>query len=109
MQILIPKVQARLCIFKTFLGRTGYRICRALCKIKRQEPLFKNYEKKIQGRGAWVAQLVKRPPFDFSSGHDFTACGFEPRIRLWAKNAEPIWDSPFPSLCPSCSLSLSQK
>ena len=26
---------------------------------------------------------------DFGSGHDFTVCGFEPRIGLWADSSEP--------------------
>ena len=32
--------------------------------------------------GTWVAQLVKHPTLDFSSGHDLTVCGIEPCIRL---------------------------
>ena len=31
-------------------------------------------------RGAWVAQLVKRQTFDFSSGHDLTVREFEPTL-----------------------------
>ena len=38
------------------------------------------------------AQSVKRPTFDFSSGHD-TVRGIEPCIRLHADSAEPVWDS----------------
>ena len=34
-------------------------------------------------RGAWVAQLVKRPTLDFSSGHDLTAHETEPQVRAW--------------------------
>ena len=33
-------------------------------------------------RGAWVAQSVKRPTLDFSSGHDLTVRGFEPCTGL---------------------------
>ena len=29
-------------------------------------------------RGAWVAQSVKHPPLDLSSGHDLTVGEFEP-------------------------------
>ena len=64
-----------------------------------------------QRRGAWVAQLVKRLPLDFGSGHDLTVRGFEPHVRLCADSSEPAWDSLSPSLCLSDLplLSLSQK
>ena len=32
--------------------------------------------------GAWVVPLVECPTLAFSSGHDLTVCGIEPRIRL---------------------------
>ena len=32
--------------------------------------------------GAWVAQSVKPPPLDFSSGHDLTVREFESHIGL---------------------------
>ena len=32
--------------------------------------------------GARVAQSVKRPALDFSSGHVLTVCGFEPYVGL---------------------------
>ena len=41
-------------------------------------------------RGAWVAQSVKCPTLDFSSGHDLTA----PRVD----STESTWDSLSPSL-----------
>ena len=43
-------------------------------------------------RGACVAQLVKRPTLDFSSGHDLTVGEFEPRVGLCADSLEPVWD-----------------
>ena len=44
-------------------------------------------------RGAWVAQSVEHPTVDLGSGHDLTACGFEPHIRLCVDSMEPAWDS----------------
>ena len=44
-------------------------------------------------KGAWVAQSVKPSTVGFSSGHDFTACGFEPHIGLCAGSRELAWDS----------------
>ena len=61
-------------------------------------------------RGAWVAQMVKHPTLDFSSGHDLTVCEFERRVSLCADSVEPAWDSLSPSIRPSppaLSLSLS--
>ena len=59
--------------------------------------------------GAWVAQSVKHPTLDLSSGHDLTVCEFEPHIRLHADSVEPAWDSLSPSLSapPPLALSLS--
>ena len=61
--------------------------------------------------GTWVAQLVKHPTLNFSSGHDLRVCGFEPRIGLCADSAEPAWDSlSLPLSLPlPCLLSLSLK
>ena len=56
--------------------------------------------------GAWVAQLVKRPTFGFSPGHDLTVHRFEPQIGLHTDSAEPAWDSL--SLCSSPARALSQ-
>ena len=36
---------------------------------------------RLGGSVGWVS--------DFSSGHDLTVCGFEPRIGLWADSSEP--------------------
>ena len=68
--------------------------------------------KKVQSRGAWVAQLVKRLTLDFSSDYDLTFLEFEPLSRLCADSVEPAWNCLSPSLslslpC-SCSLALSQ-
>ena len=46
----------------------------------------------------WVAQSVTYPSPDFSSGHDLTVHGLEPRIRLCADIVDPAWDSLSPSL-----------
>ena len=68
---------------------------------------------KLSGRGAWMAQWVKRPTLDFGSHHDLTVREFEPRVRLCAVTAEPGWDSLSLSLSlclsdpPLLSLSLS--
>ena len=43
--------------------------------------------------GAWEAQLVKRLTLGFSSGHDLTVRGIEPRVQLCADTEEPAWDS----------------
>ena len=39
-------------------------------------------------RGAWVAQAVKCPTLDFSSGHDLTVHELEPHVGLCADSAE---------------------
>ena len=58
-------------------------------------------------KGAWVAQSIKCPTFDFS-GHDFMVHEFEPHIRLCADSVEPAWDSlSFPLSDPPHPLSLS--
>ena len=36
----------------------------------------------VKMQGAWVAQLVKHPTLDFSSGHDLTVCETEPHVGL---------------------------
>ena len=38
-------------------------------------------------RGAWVAQSVKHPTLDLSSGHDLTVRGLEPCNRFYTENA----------------------
>ena len=43
----------------------------------RERGLCSPFEK-IVLRGAWVAQSVKPPTFDFGSGHDLTVREFEP-------------------------------
>ena len=48
-----------------------------------------------------MAQSVKRPTLDFSSGCGLAVCEFEPCSRLRADSVEPAWDS----LSPSVSLS----
>ena len=54
--------------------------------------------KKERKRGAWMAQLVKRPTLDFGSGHDSAVVGIKPHIRLCTESVEPAWDSVSPSL-----------
>ena len=44
-----------------------------------------------------MAQSVKHPTLDFSSGHDLTVPEFEPHVGLHADSAEPAWDSLSPS------------
>ena len=56
--------------------------------------------------GAWVAQSVKYPTLDFSSGHHLMICKFKPHVRLCPDGAKPTWDSL--SLPFSLPLSLSQ-
>ena len=43
--------------------------------------------------GRLGAQSVKRPAFDFDSGHDITVHEFEPRVGLCADSSELPWDS----------------
>ena len=45
-----------------------------------------------------MAQSVKRPTLDFSSGHDLTVHEIEPHIWLFADSAEPAWESLSPLL-----------
>ena len=60
-------------------------------------------------RGAWVAQLVKHPTLDFSSGHDLSVSGSEPCTALCTDSVQPAWDSLSPPLSalPPFALSLS--
>ena len=50
-----------------------------------------------KNQGAWVAQLVKRPALDFSSGHDLAVRGMESRVGLGTERG----------ICMGSSLSLS--
>ena len=56
-----------------------------------------------------MAQLVKHPALDFSSGNDLMVHGIKPHIRLCADSTEHAWDPLFPSLSAppllACSLS----
>ena len=47
-----------------------------------------------------MAQLVKRPTLDFSSGDDLRVCEFEPHVELQADSTEPAWDSLSPLSLP---------
>ena len=49
-------------------------------------------------KGAWVAQSVKCPTLDFSSGHNLMVHEFEPHVGFHADGVEPAWDSVSPSL-----------
>ena len=37
----------------------------------------------------WVTQSVKRPTFDFGSGHVLTVCELEPGVGLCADGTQP--------------------
>ena len=54
-----------------------------------------------------MAQSVKCPTLDFSSGHDLTVCEFEPHMGLCADRVEPAWNSPSLSAPTWLTLSLS--
>ena len=43
--------------------------------------------------GAWMAQSVKNPTLDFSSGYDLKVCELQPQVGLCANNVEPAGDS----------------
>ena len=68
-----------------------------------QRSVRHSFASKYTSRGTWVAQEVKPPTLDFSSGYDLTVHEFEPHVGLCTDGAEPAWDSLFPSLslCPS--------
>ena len=51
--------------------------------------IMKEVNYKAVVKGTWVAQWVKHPTLDFSSGHDLTVRGFKARIRLHAVSADP--------------------
>ena len=57
-----------------------------------------------------MAQSVKRPTLDLSSGHDLTVCGFEPCVGLCADRVGPAWDSLSapPSLTHTLSLKINK-
>ena len=63
-------------------------------------------KKKIVGR---LDSSVECPTLGFGWSCDLLVCGFEPRLRLCAGNAEPAWDSVSLSLslCRVGALSLS--
>jgi len=42
--------------------------------------------------GTWVAQLVKHPTLDFSSGHDLRVIRSNPALGS-VLSVEPAWDS----------------
>ena len=48
-----------------------------------------------------MAQPVRHPTLDLSSGHDLKVHGFEPHVGLCSGSVEPVWDSLSPS--PSAS------
>ena len=56
-----------------------------------------------------MAQTVKLPTFDFSSGHDLRVCGIKPPAKLHAESRELAGDSLSPSLSSSPPFSLSLK
>ena len=68
---------------------------------RRDIPVYRSEYSILLGR--LVAQSVKHPTLNFSSGYDLTACGIKPWVRLHTKSIEPSWDSLSPSLCPSPS------
>ena len=51
--------------------------------------------KRLSNRGAWVAQSVKQPTFDYGSGRDLMS-------PVWgsALGLEPTWDSSLPLSLP---------
>jgi len=66
--------------------------------------------KRAEPRGAWVAQLVKCPTLDFSSGHDLRVVGSSPTSDS-ALGVELDWDSfsPLPLPLPTYALFLFKK
>ena len=57
----------------------------------------KVYQRQKNVKGTWVAQSVKHPTLDFSSGHDLTAHENEPHSH-WA----PHWQGGAPLRFPLC-------
>ena len=75
-----------------------------LCSRKQFGPDAKAVsDEKIQLRGTWVAQSVKRTTLHSGSGHDLRIRETEPHFRLCTDTVEPAWDA----LSLSLSLSLS--
>ena len=69
---------------------------------------FRNFSIKLDdARGTWVAQSVKPPILDFSSGHNLMVCGVEPHAGLCTGSVEPAWDSLSPLLSAPPLLALS--
>ena len=60
-------------------------------------------------RGAWVAQLVKRPTFDLGLGHDLTVFGFEPQVQLCINGMELVGILSLPLSASPALFSLSLK
>ena len=55
-----------------------------------------------------MSQRVESLTLGFSSGHDLTVHGFEPRVGLCGDSVEPTWDSVSRSLPLPRSLFFSQ-
>ena len=67
--------------------------------------IFENVFENVPHWGAWVAQLVKHPTLDFSSGHDVMFVSSSPMSGS-ELSVESAWDSLPPSLSASPLLSL---
>ena len=61
------------------------------------------------GGGAWMAQKVKHPTPDLSSGRDLEVREIEPRVGLCADSAVTAWDSLSPSLSLSKQIKINLK
>ena len=57
---------------------------------------FDTFLKNADAWGAWVAQLVKCPTLDFSSGHDLTVVRSSPTLGSMLSMG-PAWDPLSPS------------
>ena len=77
----------------------------ACLNSKLGSPCGRIAELEVAGRGAWVAQSVKRPTLGFRSSHNLRVYEFKPQIGLCTDSAEPPWDSLSVPLSLSLSLS----
>ena len=73
---------------KQSIGRKGKWFCQG--KIMHKEPIKDNSSNKKEYGVAWVAQSVKHPTLDFSSGHDLTVQELQPHIGLCADSAQSL-------------------
>ena len=74
-------------MYNCFISNTTFSYC-SYFKICYCQTI----ESKNKNRGTWVAQSIKHPTLDFSSGHDLTVVRLSPTLSS-TLSMESAWDS----------------